>query len=605
MTRINTNVSSLVAQNRLQASNKDLQTSLTRLSTGLRINTGADDPAGLIASEALRSEITSLGKAITNTQRASQIISTADGALGQVSSLLNDVRGLVVEAANSGALSKDEIAANQLQIDSSLEAINRIAQTTTFQGRKLLDGNLDFTTQAGSGFNTVSDLKIDQANLGTSGAVSVNISVESAASKAAVSNTGIPSATTAVNSSGTITFGSPLADAEASGTVSFTNSYTVGAEATATVNFASAFVVGGEASGTVTIGDDGSNDIELDIAAVDGEAADGLVGNDTEIVINQVANGTASSATYDAGANRLTLNVEQGETATNILNDINSTNTPPDEFTFALNSGTTGTWSSTNVSGGTFTGELSGGSNTTAAGSLELTARDGGAADGEIGNSTVLNITSGISTAATYDATNNELNITVADGATIDQVAAAINSGAGSDFVASNVTGGSSFYNVADNTTGSSPLSAGTNPTLASSFDVEAINGETADGTDGNNTTIDIVTGATTGATYDAENDLIEITVADGATTAEIAAAVDSLDEFLVRNVQNGNALFDSTNDAGTGVGPTFSGGTDSTVNDVITVSADEASADADGTTIAINADNSLAAGTRRSEPRQ
>ena len=83
MTRINTNVPSLVAQNRLQSSNSDLQTALTRLSTGLRINSGADDPAGLIASEALRSEITSLGKAISNTRRASQIISTADSALGR------------------------------------------------------------------------------------------------------------------------------------------------------------------------------------------------------------------------------------------------------------------------------------------------------------------------------------------------------------------------------------------------------------------------------------------------------------------------------------------------------------------------------------------
>jgi flagellin len=113
MTRINTNVSSLSAQNRLNRTNNDLQTSLTRLSTGLRINNGKDDPAGLIASEALRSDITSINKALTNTQRANQIIGTADSALGQVSSLLNDIRGLVTEAANQGALSDDEIAAKR------------------------------------------------------------------------------------------------------------------------------------------------------------------------------------------------------------------------------------------------------------------------------------------------------------------------------------------------------------------------------------------------------------------------------------------------------------------------------------------------------------
>ena len=203
MTRINTNVASLVAQNRLQSSNNDLQTSLTRLSTGLRINSGSDDPAGLIASEALRSEITSLGKAISNTRRASQIISTADSALGQVSSLLNDIRGLVVEAANSGALSDDEIAANQLQIDSSLEAINRIAQTTTFQGRKLLDGSLDFVSDASS-VPSIRDTTIDQANLGATGQINVEVVVSAAATQATL-NAGTASFSTAAAAN--VTFG--------------------------------------------------------------------------------------------------------------------------------------------------------------------------------------------------------------------------------------------------------------------------------------------------------------------------------------------------------------------------------------------------------------
>lgn len=185
MTRINTNVPSLIAQNRLRASNVDLQRALTRLSTGLRINSGADDPAGLIASEALRSEITSLGKAISNTQRATQIISTADSALGEVSKLLNDIRGLIVEAANKGALSDEEIAANQLQIDSSLEAINRISQVTTFQGRKLLDGSLSFVSDA-QNVTSIRDVKIDQANLGQTGRIDVEVVINTAAQQATV-----------------------------------------------------------------------------------------------------------------------------------------------------------------------------------------------------------------------------------------------------------------------------------------------------------------------------------------------------------------------------------------------------------------------------------
>lgn len=184
MSRINTNVSSLVAQTTLKRNNADLQTALTRLSTGLRINSGKDDPAGLIASEILRSDITAVNRAITNTERANQLIATADSALGQVSNLLNDIRGLVVESANSGSLSDEQIAANQLQIDSSLEAIDRIAQTTTFQGRKVLDGSLDFLTTGGTGFDTVADLDITQANLGSAGSIAVDVNISAAATQA-------------------------------------------------------------------------------------------------------------------------------------------------------------------------------------------------------------------------------------------------------------------------------------------------------------------------------------------------------------------------------------------------------------------------------------
>ena len=166
MSRINTNVSSLFAQNTLARTNDQLNTAMSRLSSGLRINSAADDPAGLIASEVLRADMTGVSQAITNTDRADQLIQTADSALGQVSNLLNDIRGLVVEAANDGALSTEQIAANQLQVDSSLEAIDRIARTTSFGGKKLLDGSLGvLTTTTDSDFD---DIDVQQVNLGSS-----------------------------------------------------------------------------------------------------------------------------------------------------------------------------------------------------------------------------------------------------------------------------------------------------------------------------------------------------------------------------------------------------------------------------------------------------
>src|SRR5213595_336101 len=139
MGRINTNVSSLIAQRVLRRNNESLNTSLQRLSTGLKINTGADNPAGLIASENLRSEKAGITQAIDNSQRASNIIGTAEGGLSEVSSLLTQVQSLVSQTANSGGLSTDEINANQLQVDSILSTVNRIAGSTAFQGKKLLN----------------------------------------------------------------------------------------------------------------------------------------------------------------------------------------------------------------------------------------------------------------------------------------------------------------------------------------------------------------------------------------------------------------------------------------------------------------------------------
>jgi flagellin len=145
MSRINTNISSIQARHRLANNQFDLGLRLERLSTGLRINRGRDDPAGLIASEVLRSEIRGISQAIENSVRATNVISTAEGALNEISSLLLDVRGLINHAANDGANSDQELQADQLQIDSLLESIDRIANTTQFGGDKLINGNLAYS----------------------------------------------------------------------------------------------------------------------------------------------------------------------------------------------------------------------------------------------------------------------------------------------------------------------------------------------------------------------------------------------------------------------------------------------------------------------------
>lgn len=183
MARINTNVASLTAQRGLNKSQRTLTNTLQRLSSGLRINRGADDPAGLIASEGLRSEIAGINQAIDNSSRASNVISTAEGALSEVANLLLNIKELVVQAANSGALSPEEIKANQLQVDSAVESITRISNTTTFAGLKLLDGSLDYLT---SGVSTaaIKALDISQTNFGTATSVPVEINVITSAQPA-------------------------------------------------------------------------------------------------------------------------------------------------------------------------------------------------------------------------------------------------------------------------------------------------------------------------------------------------------------------------------------------------------------------------------------
>lgn len=185
MARINTNVSALAAQRGLAKSQRTLNDTLQRLSSGLKINRGADDPAGLIASEGLRSEIAGLGQAIDNSSRASNVISTAEANLSEVASLLLNIKELVVEAANSGALSSDEIAANQLQIDSAVASITRISNTASFAGLKLLNGSLDYVT-SGVTAADITALHVQSANFGTASNVPVQMEVLTSAAQAAL-----------------------------------------------------------------------------------------------------------------------------------------------------------------------------------------------------------------------------------------------------------------------------------------------------------------------------------------------------------------------------------------------------------------------------------
>lgn len=281
MSRINTNIQALIARRVFDTNNASLNQALTRLSTGLRINSGRDDPAGLIASEGLRSDKVALIAATENARRADTIMAIAEGGLQEVNSLLLDLEDLIDRSANIGGLNSNEIRANQIQIDSILESINRLANSTAFGDKKLLQGSLDFTT---SGVTTgdidgvqVNSLKIPDGasrtvvvdvltgsefaflsatGAGTNGAFAVNGTLSAAATFAVTGNFGTTSFTfasgttaadivTGINTSTQLTGVSAITSSNAGGPTSVIFSSTgFGSDAFVSVEILSAGTLG-------------------------------------------------------------------------------------------------------------------------------------------------------------------------------------------------------------------------------------------------------------------------------------------------------------------------------------------------------------------------
>lgn len=188
MSRINTNVTALTSARILNTNNQRMNKSLERLSTGLRINRGSDDPAGLIASENIRKQIKGVDSAIKNAERASNIVSTAEGSLIEVSSMLLDLQGSLSEAANTGGMSQEEIDANQLQVDSILNTIERIANSAEFEGMKLLNGDLAYRDDASA--TNFEDVTVNAAKLIDGAAMTVDVDITTSAERATL---GVPS----------------------------------------------------------------------------------------------------------------------------------------------------------------------------------------------------------------------------------------------------------------------------------------------------------------------------------------------------------------------------------------------------------------------------
>src|SRR5436190_2722305 len=135
---INTNVASLNAQRNLNTSQSALAVSLQRLSSGLRINSAKDDAAGLAISERMTTQIKGLNQAVRNANDGVSLAQTAEGALSQSGQLLQRMRELAIQSANSTNSSSDR-SAIQSEVNQIKDELNRVASTTTFNGLKILD----------------------------------------------------------------------------------------------------------------------------------------------------------------------------------------------------------------------------------------------------------------------------------------------------------------------------------------------------------------------------------------------------------------------------------------------------------------------------------
>ena len=158
---INTNVSSLNAQRNMMNSTKSLDTSYTRLASGLRINSAKDDAAGLQISNRLTSEINGLDQGNRNANDGISLAQTAEGAMDEVTGMLQRMRTLAQQSANGSNSAKDREAL-QKEVDQLGAEINRISTATTFAGTKLLDGSFSGTFQVGADANQTISFSLTQ-----------------------------------------------------------------------------------------------------------------------------------------------------------------------------------------------------------------------------------------------------------------------------------------------------------------------------------------------------------------------------------------------------------------------------------------------------------
>lgn len=194
---VNTNVTGMTAQRNLTQSSNALATSMERLATGSRINSAKDDAAGLQISNRLNSQVRGLGVAMKNASDGISIAQTAEGAMNESTSILQRMRDLALQSAN-GTNSDDDRKAIQKEVSALQSELNRIAETTSFGGQKLIDGSFGSRTlQVGANSNETIDLTLKDVSATAIGSHRINLAVGTGAADVGLGGAQAGTATTA------------------------------------------------------------------------------------------------------------------------------------------------------------------------------------------------------------------------------------------------------------------------------------------------------------------------------------------------------------------------------------------------------------------------
>ncbi len=306
---INTNISSLTAQRNQGMSQAALSTAIQRLSSGLRINSARDDAAGLAISERFTSQIRGLNQAVRNANDGVSLAQTAEGALKAASDILQRVRELAVQSANASNSASDRQALNQ-EVGQLVAELDRIAQTTEFNGQKLLNGSFG-TAQFQVGANAGQTIVASTANLRTSqyGNNQV-ISAGAATAAAAWGSNGITAGTVAVNGalgSKTITIG---ANETAKAIADNINLQTSGTGVTATARTEVQLTFGATGAYSLALRSDNSTDETVSFAISATSGADGL--SSAISAINEKSSKTGVIASLNAAGTGIILTSSTG-----------------------------------------------------------------------------------------------------------------------------------------------------------------------------------------------------------------------------------------------------------------------------------------------------